>query len=618
MNFKKVISAIITLLLLVTPGVAVLFSGMGDASINTDGSAKMLGAGFIGVGVTARAEYDRRYIREYRSGEDLYNSVAITSQSTQFSVGFGVLSMLDLSVSMPIFWDHTGHYRLTNNSYGAGDLSVGTKISLTPPKWDRVISTVFLMNLQFPTGSSNEGLTYHSLNRTNKRVDDTDFFSSNSLVLNPNLIFSFDFSKGKTNRVPVLFSLNAGGLVATDDNLDNVATYGARLNIDIAEPLSVYTKIFGTVGASLLDGDLFPSIYSNRAGFGLIVSTPNGLSMSIGTDFGLGTQGDTLRTVKHGDATYKVQSGGRYGGELTISWSGAVTKNNYDDDSLRNQDDLCPHTPEDYDGYKDSDGCPELDNDNDGILDLNDKCPDDMEDRDGFEDSDGCPELDNDGDGIVDSLDKCSQEAEDINGYNDDDGCPEHDIDSDGIVNTRDQCPEQPEDFDGFMDRDGCPEFDNDSDGILDINDECPRKKENFNGVGDSDGCPDTVISKNIVEKELTPRGTVILHGVQFSSGSSTINEESKVYLDPILSELLAYPNLHIEIRGYTDSAGNYKSNVSLSYKRAEAVRQYLIQEGVGGERVVSKGFGPNNPIADNKEVSGRKKNRRIEVVKLR
>lgn len=98
-----------------------------------------------------------------------------------------------------------------------------------------------------------------------------------------------------------------------------------------------------------------------------------------------------------------------------------------DNDGINGSDDLCPDEAEDFDGFEDDDGCPEVDNDGDGILDANDKCPNDAEDKDGFGDQDGCPDLDNDGDGIPDAADKCPNDAEDKDGVEDEDGCPEYD-----------------------------------------------------------------------------------------------------------------------------------------------------------------------------------------------
>jgi len=99
--------------------------------------------------------------------------------------------------------------------------------------------------------------------------------------------------------------------------------------------------------------------------------------------------------------------------------------NDPDLDNLKGSDDYCPDEAEDFDGFEDQDGCPDLDNDADGILDVNDMCPNEAEDFDGFEDQDGCPDLDNDGDGIMDVDDKCPNQAEDFDSFEDEDGCPE-------------------------------------------------------------------------------------------------------------------------------------------------------------------------------------------------
>jgi OOP family OmpA-OmpF porin len=96
-----------------------------------------------------------------------------------------------------------------------------------------------------------------------------------------------------------------------------------------------------------------------------------------------------------------------------------------DHDGIRGAADKCPNEPEDFDGFQDADGCPDLDNDNDGIPDAQDKCPNDPEDKDGFQDEDGCPDPDNDNDGVPDAQDKCPLEPETKNGYQDEDGCPD-------------------------------------------------------------------------------------------------------------------------------------------------------------------------------------------------
>lgn len=89
-----------------------------------------------------------------------------------------------------------------------------------------------------------------------------------------------------------------------------------------------------------------------------------------------------------------------------------------------------------------------IDTDGDGIIDELDACPLEPEDFDGFEDEDGCPDLDNDGDGILDVDDACPLEP----GLPENDGCP--DRDSDGIVDRLDNCPDEP----GPPENQGCPE----------------------------------------------------------------------------------------------------------------------------------------------------------------
>lgn len=91
-----------------------------------------------------------------------------------------------------------------------------------------------------------------------------------------------------------------------------------------------------------------------------------------------------------------------------------------DGDGIPDHLDRCPHVPEDFDGWQDEDGCPELDSDGDGIPDHLDQCPYEPEDFDGYQDEDGCPDPDNDGDGIPDILDHCPFEA----GPEENHGCP--------------------------------------------------------------------------------------------------------------------------------------------------------------------------------------------------
>ncbi|MEJ2050406.1 MAG: OmpA family protein [Calditrichota bacterium] len=261
------------------------------------------------------------------------------------------------------------------------------------------------------------------------------------------------------------------------------------------------------------------------------------------------------------------------------------------------------------------------DRDHDGIIDKDDHCPDDPEDKDGFQDQDGCPDLDNDQDGIVDAKDKCPDVAEDQDGFQDQDGCPDLDNDQDGIPDVKDQCPNLAEDRDGYQDSDGCPDLDNDSDGIPDSVDQCPDQPETVNGYQDQDGCPDEKPSPPKPEPEsqlkIIREKPMILEGVNFEFNSSNLTRNSKRILDLVLGTLRAHPAMEVQIRGYTDSVGDPTYNPRLSQLRAEAVRQYLISQGIAGSRLKAVGFGEEYPIASNATKEGRSKNRRIEIIRI-
>ncbi|NUN14333.1 MAG: OmpA family protein [Myxococcales bacterium] len=279
-----------------------------------------------------------------------------------------------------------------------------------------------------------------------------------------------------------------------------------------------------------------------------------------------------------------------------------------DGDGILDDVDACPNDPEDMDNFQDQDGCPDDDNDGDGVKDAQDKCPNDAEDKDAFQDEDGCPDLDNDNDGIADVTDKCPNDPEDMDGDMDDDGCPDIDTDGDGIADYRDQCPKDPEDKDGFQDEDGCPDPDNDGDGVLDTADKCPNQPEDKDNCQDDDGCPEE--GRVCVEADRI----AITEMVFFKTGKAIIDPISFPLLAEVAEVMKTTAGLRlIEIQGHTDDVGNDKSNLRLSQKRADAVRQHLIKNGVNRKILSSKGYGETVPLLPNDSDENRAKNRRVE-----
>ena len=110
----------------------------------------------------------------------------------------------------------------------------------------------------------------------------------------------------------------------------------------------------------------------------------------------------------------------------------------------------------------------------------------------------------------------------------------------------------------------------------------------------------------------------MVLEGVNFASGSAKLTAGSLAILDKGVRTLRDNPGIEIEIRGYTDNTGKYESNVKLSQSRADAVKTYLIENGIDSARIKTKGFGPEDPIAPNDTKEGRAKNRRIELFRIK
>lgn len=100
-----------------------------------------------------------------------------------------------------------------------------------------------------------------------------------------------------------------------------------------------------------------------------------------------------------------------------------------------------------------------------------------------------------------------------------------------------------------------------------------------------------------------------------FLTGTATIKPESFPALDELAETMIKSPLWNLTISGHTDSTGTPKGNLLLSQKRADAVKQYLVNKGVGSDRIATNGFGQERPIADNKTAEGREKNRRVEFL---
>jgi OmpA-OmpF porin, OOP family len=287
-------------------------------------------------------------------------------------------------------------------------------------------------------------------------------------------------------------------------------------------------------------------------------------------------------------------------------------KKDADNDGISDRNDNCANTPT---GVKvDKKGCP-VDKDADGVADYLDECPDVA----GAIELKGCP--DKDADGIADKDDKCP----DVKGSLALNGCPDND--SDGVADTDDKCPDTKTGY--RVDASGCP-FDNDKDGVLNEDDACPDVAGTvaLKGCADTDGdgvadnedkCPNvkgTMTNKGCPEitKEDEVKITKIASKIFFLNNSDKLKVASLVQLDELALLLKKYEAANLEIGGHADSNGDDAYNMTLSQKRTESVKTYLLGKGIIESRLTAVGYGETVPIADNKTVLGRAKNRRVEL----
>lgn len=119
-----------------------------------------------------------------------------------------------------------------------------------------------------------------------------------------------------------------------------------------------------------------------------------------------------------------------------------------------------------------------------------------------------------------------------------------------------------------------------------------------------------------ILQTRDTARGLIVnMSDVLFDFGKYSLKEGTKEKLARVAGIIESHPGLRLEVDGYTDSIGSDEYNMKLSQNRADTVRLYLVDQGINPDNIMSKGYGKDDPVADNKTAAGRQKNRRVELV---
>jgi outer membrane protein OmpA-like peptidoglycan-associated protein len=106
----------------------------------------------------------------------------------------------------------------------------------------------------------------------------------------------------------------------------------------------------------------------------------------------------------------------------------------------------------------------------------------------------------------------------------------------------------------------------------------------------------------------------MVLNNIFFDTDSHALKSRSVTELNKLYDFLARHPGIHVEISGHTDNTGPGDYNQELSEKRAQAVVRYLVERGIGHDRLLWEGYGEDRPVADNSTEAGRAMNRRTEL----
>jgi OmpA-OmpF porin, OOP family len=407
--------------------------------------------------------------------------------ASELTAAVGLYDIFEVGVGLPLTLYLTGNdynsmgqpdQKLT--AAGIGDIRIETKARLGAVGPGKEVTFALAPGLTLPTGDGSKFLGEKTVTGRVRAITELAIPRFRA-----GLMVGF-FAREKTHNFKA--------------ELGNQVLYTLALEARLHKDAALLGEWSGRVGSTQ-----FVDANPSEIDLGMRVGLPHMFSLTFGGGAGLS----------------RAIGAPQFRAFLGVGW--APDFRDADGDGVPDAEDRCPNEPEDRDGFRDGDGCPDPDNDGDGIADALDKCPNDPEDLDQFQDEDGCPELDNDGDGIPDLNDPCPNAAEDGRGKRPRDGCPSssEDSDGDGIADGRDKCPDEPEDRDGFEDQDGCPDVDNDNDGIPDGYDACPNEPEDQDGFEDTDGCPDPDNDKDgIVDaKDRCPNQPETLNGNRDDDG---------------------------------------------------------------------------------------------------
>jgi outer membrane protein OmpA-like peptidoglycan-associated protein len=284
--------AILVLALATTSIADPLLNTGGQLGVSRTVSTYTMGEGSINTGVSLKGDYAYEGIYT-TDANGVYGPQNLGLLSEDVFLGYGVTNWLDASIDLPFYQDvWKGHW---NNSEGVGDLQMGLKIEHPGLYREAPFRVGYLLRASFPTGSSEAGFYPRHAFQTGSRTNTSDAFSAQGYALNPELLWTLDFSKFPS-RTPVQVHANAG-VNMTYYTIDNAARQYTSIlgNLAVQYQTTPAMGIFWELsGESKLQNFItnvdIPKIWNQsvvRTTIGATLKSNSGLNASLGLDVGL-------------------------------------------------------------------------------------------------------------------------------------------------------------------------------------------------------------------------------------------------------------------------------------------------------------------------------------------
>ncbi len=503
-----------------------------------------------GLAFSVMGTYERRPLIFYKDGRRTADIVSARS-AADVALAWGATDWLDLGAGLPLVLDQEGREvdggPLERTAFG--DVALGARARLLDPDASGLgVALVGLATL--PTGDAGALAAEPAATATARLALEAPLGTRFEVAMNAGARFR---APARVDQIglehELLFGLGASFRATARVAFVAEATVGTPLSAP-----------FGETEATPAD-----------ANGGLRVHLWEGLQLVAGGGAGL--------RPGYGSPEWRA----------IVGFEAMPRRRDFDGDRVADGGDACV----DVAGVPAREGCPEPtlvavaptppDADADGLPDAGDNCPRLPEDRDGFRDDDGCPDPDQDLDLIADGEDGDPHGAEDWDAYRDEDGVPDLDNDEDGIADFRDACP-----LDAAATADGCPG------GAENVATTAPEGPDAPLRLGDTLHPAGPVVFE-YAKAALSPEGTRAVAGLA-----------AYLLAHPELGRL--------EVGVHTDAGGNRPWKAKMTQVRARALLEALVAHGVPRERLTARGYGAAVPVARNDTEAGRLRNRRVEL----